>query len=383
MKIQFDIKYRPQIESGEYKVETEEGSPARIICWDSPINKERPIIAIVFDDQIEQYKADGHYDNDYETSNYDLFIITPEPELSEDEKIRNEMIFYFQEEIPLCSIQEHADKMKEFVAWLEKQKEQKPAEYEKPLLSKFERAVYDCAWDKVTCKPEGETQEEYAKRWAWHLLLMVRDWADDYIDSKIESAKRKSYDKGKADAEKPAEWSKENEEKIDDIIRIICDTRECSKIAKIGEEKEDNSSFYDKLVLFLKSLRPRPKQEWSDEDHDYYDAIIAKLEVTQNDAMLTDQQMSFLKSVPERFNLQPKQEWGEGTQKALDEISDYLKYRGMEDEADFIKYLCPQPHWKPSEEQMKTLKDVIDRVLLTCRQQVPLEELYKDLQKLL
>ena len=43
---------------------------------------------------------------------------------SEDEKIRKEMIFYFQEEIPLCSIQEHTDKMKEFVAWLERQREQ-------------------------------------------------------------------------------------------------------------------------------------------------------------------------------------------------------------------------------------------------------------------
>lgn len=82
-KIPFNIKYRPQIESGEYKVVTEnDDEPARIICWDSPINKERPIIAIVFDDQIEQYKADGRYDNDYDTSNYDLFIVTPEPKPS-------------------------------------------------------------------------------------------------------------------------------------------------------------------------------------------------------------------------------------------------------------------------------------------------------------
>lgn len=85
-KIPFDIKWKPQIESGEYKVVTESDEPARIICWDSAINKERPIIAIVFDDQIEQYKADGRYDNDYDTSNYDLFIVTPEPELSEFEK---------------------------------------------------------------------------------------------------------------------------------------------------------------------------------------------------------------------------------------------------------------------------------------------------------
>lgn len=85
-KIPFDIKFKPQIESGKYKVVTEDDEPARIICWDSTINKERPIIAIVFDDQIEQYKANGRYDNDYDTSNYDLFIVTPEPELSEFEK---------------------------------------------------------------------------------------------------------------------------------------------------------------------------------------------------------------------------------------------------------------------------------------------------------
>ena len=40
---------------------------------------------------------------------------------SEDEKIRKEMIFYFTEEIHQCSIKEHADKMKEFISWLEKQ----------------------------------------------------------------------------------------------------------------------------------------------------------------------------------------------------------------------------------------------------------------------
>ena len=47
--------------------------------------------------------------------------IFPELKESEGEKIRKEMIFYFQEEIPQCSIQEHADKMKKFIAWLEKQ----------------------------------------------------------------------------------------------------------------------------------------------------------------------------------------------------------------------------------------------------------------------
>lgn len=40
---------------------------------------------------------------------------------SEDEKIRKEMIFYFTEEIPQCSIQEHSDKMRVFISWLKRQ----------------------------------------------------------------------------------------------------------------------------------------------------------------------------------------------------------------------------------------------------------------------
>ena len=48
-----------------------------------------------------------------------------------------------------------------------------------------------------------------------------------------------------------------------------------------------------------------------------------------------------------------------------------------------LKSTRPQPHWKPSEEQMEWLKDVIETVPMTCRQQVPLESLYNDLKKLL
>lgn len=103
--------------------------------------------------------------------------------------------------------------------------EQNPAwsEDEKPLLEKFKQAVYDCAWEKVTCKAEGETKEEYANRWAEHFLLIVRDWADDYIEYTIQQKLRKSYDEGKKDAIKtnsPA-WSEEDERMINSIIKNI------------------------------------------------------------------------------------------------------------------------------------------------------------------
>jgi len=70
-------------------------------------------------------------------------------------------------------------------------------EEENSLLEKFKQAVYDCAWGKVTCKKEGETKEEYANRWAEHFLLMVRDWADDYIEFTIQQKLRNCFEKGK------------------------------------------------------------------------------------------------------------------------------------------------------------------------------------------
>ena len=45
MKIAFDIKFRPQIERGEYKVVTSEGRPVEIIKWDC--RGQAPILVLV------------------------------------------------------------------------------------------------------------------------------------------------------------------------------------------------------------------------------------------------------------------------------------------------------------------------------------------------
>lgn len=89
-KIPFDIKFRPQIESGEYKVITAKEQPVRIICWDRSTTYWK-IIALVlapdgktenpFTYDVEGKESDGCL-HDHEL---DLFLITPEPELSEFE----------------------------------------------------------------------------------------------------------------------------------------------------------------------------------------------------------------------------------------------------------------------------------------------------------
>ena len=130
MKIPFDIKYRPQIESGEYKVETRNGLPARIICWDR--KHGYPICALVYEKATGCESYVSTYDNGMASANGiqetsdDLFLITPESELSEDERIRKWIYEMLKAGIendpnPFC---EDASMAKKALAYLEKQKEQ-------------------------------------------------------------------------------------------------------------------------------------------------------------------------------------------------------------------------------------------------------------------
>jgi hypothetical protein len=91
MKFPFDIKYRPQIESGEYKVVTGDDRPVRIISWDKKVYGDRyEIVALVPTSQgdtetVQLYCPDGALLASYLNEKFKLFIITPDPELTEFE----------------------------------------------------------------------------------------------------------------------------------------------------------------------------------------------------------------------------------------------------------------------------------------------------------
>lgn len=81
--IPFDLKYRPEIESGECKLVTREGFAARIVCWDA--KGDWPIVAL-YDDNGDEYVKWAHEDgrrND-EDSRTDLLIQIDEPEEEEE-----------------------------------------------------------------------------------------------------------------------------------------------------------------------------------------------------------------------------------------------------------------------------------------------------------
>ena len=91
MKIPFDIKYRPEIESGKYSVQTTDGRNVRIICWDKASNDRFDIIALVptlegDTETCQIYDTRGVLIANPRGEKFKLVILTDEPELSAFEK---------------------------------------------------------------------------------------------------------------------------------------------------------------------------------------------------------------------------------------------------------------------------------------------------------
>lgn len=98
-KIPFDIKYRPEIESGKYKVMTAEGLNVRIICWDRNTTYWKIVGLITSqsgNEVVFTYDENGkESDGCLHGYRNDLLILTDEPELTEFEK---ELIKIMKEE---------------------------------------------------------------------------------------------------------------------------------------------------------------------------------------------------------------------------------------------------------------------------------------------
>ena len=125
MKIPFNIKYRPQIESGEYKVVTRDGHSARIICWDRFVTRPYDncnIVALITETKYEStyyYYQDGHLWNKANgegDSSLDLFIVIPEAELTELERaIKRGMLVAGVEGVSTTIIKETAKEVKNII----------------------------------------------------------------------------------------------------------------------------------------------------------------------------------------------------------------------------------------------------------------------------
>ena len=90
-RISFDIQYRPQIESGEYRVVTEMGEPVEIVKWNC--RGRCPILAVIDDGDTDDscfYKTDGVSLNGADS----LFILIDESDPNEFEKALADILMY-------------------------------------------------------------------------------------------------------------------------------------------------------------------------------------------------------------------------------------------------------------------------------------------------
>lgn len=130
--------------------------------------------------------------------------------------------------------------------------------------------------------------------------------------------------------------------------------------------------------------------EWSEEDERMLSRCAKSVECskefcdTETFKDAKDVEKDWLKSLPERFKLQPKQEWSEEDEEIWKEIFGLCNRFGYDDACRKLRFLRPQPHWKPGDEQMEALRAAMEHNVCYCGcNHHALKSLYNDLRKLL
>ena len=269
--------------------------------------------------------------------------------------------------------------LREAFAYLEKQKEASKAIEAVDRIDKYIDENLANAHDMKDSNPD----KKYYRGWDDALGKMSAILQDVYSDEKQKE-------------QKSIEWSEKH----------IADVFEKVGLAKIVRE-QGNNELTNAVQSAMLELSKVGNEEWSEEDELMRTTVIQTLE-RFGGCGTTGMQIDWLKSLPERFNLQPKEEWSEEDEKMLnnliwaihmksispcDEMDDrnvYKKYESFlkslrpqskihywtEEEiepiiSDYLtgkehyggmiarlRCLKPKSSWKPSEEQMKALLNI-------------------------
>ena len=129
--IDFDIKFQKDIESGRYKVITENGKPVSILKWD--MKGSYPILGCTMVD-VSNYEGDetweeerpiaytheGHPLGYIPSDKTKLCIVTDEFE-TEEERIKREIIHYLEITNNQMTVKQYWDWKNRWLPWLEKQ----------------------------------------------------------------------------------------------------------------------------------------------------------------------------------------------------------------------------------------------------------------------
>ena len=124
-----------------------------------------------------------------------------------------------------------------------------------------------------------------------------------------------------------------------------------------GYQSDDGKMEHQIAIETVNALYHKKSVEWSEEDELY---LRKAIECAFGNGYLSVS--NWLKSLKDRFQLQPKQEWSEEDEKRINSIISSIKYcseqypdkKEYARDIDWIKSFKSN-HWKPSEEQMGAL----------------------------
>lgn len=253
---------------------------------------------------------------------------------SEDEMIRKGLIEHLKE-LKEQSVEgshlkrpEHYDA---WIAWLEKHKKvDQKFNIGDTVCRKFyedhtiKRIYYDCNDPVYVCKNEEglESHIPFSEQDEWELKETTNVKATKDTPNKVQPQPKQ-------------DWSEEDEKMWLQIIN------------EIEAIKSNSSTIFEKNIAqdkidWLKSLKdrvqPQPNQEWSEEDEKnwrhclhYIDAYVTPVK----------EHVDWFKNIRNRIHsqTQQKQEWSEENEERLNQIADYLKYKGYEDDSIWLKSL--------------------------------------------
>lgn len=303
---------------------------------------------IMYEQAIKRAKAMISVAANQEEVYNGVITIFPELKESEDERIRKDLLGCLHT-LP-NHFSHNGSLVTEWIAWLEKQGEQKPVVIPKFRVGDFvkdanyhgeptyeivgmdgecyicqyrgnksmgDRSVMHFCFDNpylrlVEQKPvEDINGEDYGIDSLWHAhrilektLGKVEGYQSD--DGILEhecaiSAVKKLYE------QKPA-WSEEGKKKLDRIYYILgiaADEHAYSNTCRLIGDKEAIE-----LQDFLRSIaKPEQKSDWSEEDEVKMKELISYL--VKKKSRETDGYAIWLKSLKDRVQPQPKQEWSE------------------------------------------------------------------------
>ena len=234
---------------------------------------------------------------------------------SEDERIRKDILSFLKNGSPYCCI--GSIRRQKWAAYFEKQKEQK--------------------------------------------LIMIQ-WKGDNLKEVIDfTGKSPRFE----------EWFKSWEDfenyvhSHGDILKLFCEDGSHYEVP-VGSWIVKTPDGYNIPSRFRFIQKPA---EWSEKDRHAIESCEYAIKETFKDEQNPHRvgTLDWLNSLPERFNLPPKQEWSEEDKKMIKELIknqeiliDTASNEQLRDiyskEISWLKSVCPQSHWKPSKEQLTALE---------------------------